>query len=305
MLIFLTLFGVSIAFYFGYNPTKQQETILTILTVINIVLVSIAWFFTSEKYLNRDIKKVLEKPAIKAEEKVIGKVRPISEKDVENDDEDIEIIESLLKEKMQTFKEAQSKEYAYEDQIALRRGDVFRTFETTENRIQKEISNLSRRSNINLGIGGAIAIFGIVGLIVFIFSTSKDVEPLEIIPLVVHWLVRLSLVTMVEVFAFFFLKMYKSELTSIQYFQDELTSIESRKIALLFSVLQDSEESTCKSIACLLEIDRNFKMDANQTTAELEKLKMEYGFIRSQINSILDIFKGVLSFKITDKDKQQ
>ncbi len=297
-MIFLTLFGISIAFYFGYNYTNLQEIVTAILTVISIITAALAWFVTTEKYLNKDIMKVLEKPTVKGEEKSTGKDQPVGVIGAGRDDEDIEIIESLIREKILSIKEVQPKEYAYEDQIALRRGDVFRTFEMTESRIQKEIVNLSRRANINLGIGAIIAFIGIAGLTAFILSTSKDVESLEIMPLVIHWLVRLSLVTIVEVFAFFFLKMYKTELTSIQYFQDELTSIESRKIALLFSVLQNSEDSTCKSISCLLEIDRNFKMDIDQTTAELEKLKMENGFIKSQMDNIFDIFKGVLSRKL-------
>lgn len=296
-IVLLTLFGISIAFYFGYSSLGGHDYISLVLTVISIITASLAWYLTTEKYLNKDIKKELEKPTLRIIEKKTDANQFTRNVAVGGDDEYDEILRSLIEEKIRSFRDDNPKEYAYDDQIALRRGDVFRAFETTENRLLKEIGNLTRRANINLTIGGVIAFIGIAGLTAFVFSTSKDIESLSVLSLVVHWVVRLSLVALVEIFAFFFLRIYKTELTSIQYYQDELTSIESRKIALLFAVLQNSEESTCKSISCLLEIDRNFKMDVNQTTAEIEKLKIENSFIKSQMDSFFDIFKGVLSFR--------
>lgn len=193
--------------------------------------------------------------------------------------------------------EVKSSEYSYPDIISLKRRDIINVFGETERRINQEIASLTKRANINLIIGGSIALFGIGSLVAFLLTNQDQSAKIEITPLIIHWVARLSLVSLVELFAFFFLKIYKTELLSIQYYQDELTSIESRKIALLFSIIHDNKEDISKSIDCLVNIDRNFKMDANQTTVDLEKLKTENSFIKSQMDSLFDIFKGVLSFK--------
>ena len=97
--------------------------------------------------------------------------------------------------------------------------------------------------------------------------------------------------------------MYKTELLSIQYYQDELTSIESRKIALMFSVIHESPEDISKSIECLINIDRNFKLDSNQTTVDLEKLKTENDFIKSQIANMMELFKGIMPFNMKQNEQ--
>lgn len=193
--------------------------------------------------------------------------------------------------------EVKSSDYSYPDMISLKRRDIINVFGETEKRISQEIASLTKRANINLLIGGFVALFGIGSLVTFLLTNQDQSSKNDITLLIVHWIARLSLVSLVELFAFFFLKIYKTELLSIQYYQDELTSIESRKIALLFSIIHDNKEDISKSIDCLVNIDRNFKMDANQTTVDLEKLKTENSFIKSQMGSMIDIFKGVLSFK--------
>lgn len=198
-------------------------------------------------------------------------------------------------------REMKSSDYSYSDEISLKRRDIIHIFGGTERRIKQEIASLNKRANINLIIGGIIAVFGIGTLVAFLLTAQEVKQGDGIALLIVHWVARLSLVSLVELFAFFFLKIYKTELLSIQYYQDELTSIESRKIALLFSIIHNNQDDISKSIECLVNIDRNFKMDVGQTTVDLEKLKTENSFIRSQMDNMLDIFKGTLSFRMKDK----
>ena len=305
IIVLLSLLSIVVAVYFGFTYKDQQDIIGLILTVVPISITAIIWSLSTGKYLNKDIATVIEKPDIVVKGENVKSMKAANERNTSSDDEDSEIIWHLIQEKIKSFNERQPKEYTYEDSIALRRGDVFRVFEITENRLLKEIGNLSRRANINLIIGGIIALTGIAGLTIFIFSTSHDVRFMKVVPLVTYWIVRLSLIVFIEIFAFFFLRIYKILITSIQYYQDELTSIESRKTALLFSILQNNEKSTCESISCLLGIDRNFKMDINQTTVELEKLKAENSFIRSQMDSIIEVFKSVCPFKAKESKMEQ
>lgn len=186
--------------------------------------------------------------------------------------------------------------YSYKDDVSLKRGDTLRFFSSSEFRIKNEIRRLNRDAIINLGVGVIIAIIGVAGLFWYIIQYTDTETSKNLALLIVHWVTRLSLISIVEIFAFFFLKMYRTHLQSIRYFQDELTSIESRKIAMLSSVIHENPEDISKSIECLLNIDRNFKMETSQTTVDLEILKTENNFIKSQMDSMIEIFKGVLTF---------
>jgi len=57
-----------------------------------------------------------------------------------------------------------------------------------------------------------------------------------------HFLPRVSLVILVEVFAYFFLRLYKESLDDIKYFQTEITRVEMKTLALTVATeLKDSE----------------------------------------------------------------
>lgn len=295
-ILIVGVLGVAIAIFSGYYM-ETVNPLAVVSALISILLAGIAWYSSTSKYLNKDIKEVLEKSVKSQVIMEKPKNKKFSEKENDTvDDEYHEIFKTLLEEKIRSHEEKETEEYTYADHIALKRGDVFRVFESSERRIQNEINSLSRRANLNLIIGSLVAILGIAGLVGFILSSPTNNEGVEPVMIIIHWVIRLSLISVVEVFAFFFLQIYKTELLSIKYYQDEMTSIESRKIALLFSVLQDSCEDVSKALSYIVSVDRNFKMDSNQTTVELEKLKTENGFIKSQMESMLDIFKGVLNF---------
>ena len=300
-IIVVAILGTVIAIISVYYMKMVNPLAITV-TLISLLLAGIAWYNSTSRYLNKDIEKVLEK-SVKSQvamEKPKDKKIPEEEND-SVDDEYQEIYKVLLKEKLGSHEEIDTKEYTYEDHIALKRGDVFRVFESSERRIQNEINSLSRRANLNLIIGSLVAILGIAGLVGFILSTPDVVKYLDPVIFIIHWVIRLSLISIVELFAFFFLQIYKTELLSIKYYQDEMTSIESRKIALLFSVLQDNCEDVSKTLSYLVSIDRNFKMDAGQTTVDLEKLKIENGFIKNEMSNMIEILKGVLPMNINKK----
>ena len=271
-------------------------------TLISLLLVGIAWYNSTSRYLNKDVRKVLEKSTKSQITMEKPKNKKVSEKGNDDvDDEYQEIYKVLLEEKLRNHEEVETKEYTYEDHIALKRGDVFRVFESSERRIQNEINSLSRRANLNLIIGSLVAVLGIAGLVGFILNTPSNAENPEPVIVIIHWVIRLSLISIVELFAFFFLQIYKTELLSIKYYQDEMTSIESRKTALLFSILQDNSEDVSKTLNYLASIDRNFKMEAGQTTVDLEKLKIENSIIKNEMTNMIEILKGLLPMNINQK----
>jgi hypothetical protein len=106
-------------------------------------------------------------------------------------------------------------------------------FASTSLRLRREISALSRRGNLNLTIGVVTTGFALGLLAYMIFDESA--APGTFSEALSHYVPRITTVTFIEVFAFFFLKLYRASLIEIKFYQNELTCLASLQIALATS----------------------------------------------------------------------
>ncbi|HDS1756197.1 hypothetical protein [Pseudomonas sp. M5] len=146
-------------------------------------------------------------------------------------------------------------------------------FEECRMRLLQEIRDLNRKGSINLSIGAAISAIGILLLgatLVFEVVGSTD-----LMALISHYLPRLSLIVLIEVLAYFFLRLYKASLAEVKYFQNELTNIEAKQIAV--NVAREAGDCAMVGVvvAKLADTERNHVLTKDQTTVELEKAKLE------------------------------
>ncbi|WOZ75650.1 hypothetical protein [Kosakonia sacchari] len=158
-------------------------------------------------------------------------------------------------------------------------------------RIKKEIDRLNRRGGANLGIGALIAFAGItyLGFVVINQAVGDDR-----VGYVLHMLPRISFVIVIEVFAYFFLKLYKNGFDEVKYFQNELTNIESKVLAIKF--LKNvknvkNEELMSEVIKSLMTTERNFVLSKGQTTVALEKEKLKGIEDRNMIAIVKDLIR--------------
>lgn len=164
--------------------------------------------------------------------------------------------------------------------------DVHTAFLGSEERLKEELKSNSKRATTNLIIGSVIGLVGILILVWFVFDlftgniySSKD----NLIRSLETFGARLCIVFLVELFSYFFLKLYKDCIERTRYYQNELTNIESKKIAILSSVILKDTEHSKAIIESMLCVERNFIIPRDCTTLELEKLrsksKMEFNII--------------------------
>ncbi|WP_433770867.1 hypothetical protein [Pseudomonas putida] len=169
-------------------------------------------------------------------------------------------------------------------------------------RLRREISDLRLRSNINLLIGMAITGGGLY----LLWSTVAMVDASELLKqlasegqdsnvkffknLVLPIIPRISLVVFVEIFAYFFLRLYKAGLSEIKYFQNELTNIESKLTAVEFSYMTKNQDGLKSAIEALSKTERNFVLEKGQTTVELERAKSDSELTKNIIDSIPKLF---------------
>ena len=150
--------------------------------------------------------------------------------------------------------------------------DVGERAAATLKRIYQEIDSLARRGTLNLVIGVTMAVCGIalLGYIALIPSaTATNLQDLAI-----KFLPRLSVVVVIEVFSYFFLRLYKSSLDEIKYFQNEATNLELRFAALESAIHVGSEELQMHVARSFLETDRNPLLSNGVTTRELASQKI-------------------------------
>lgn len=170
-------------------------------------------------------------------------------------------------------------------------------------RLRREITDLRLRSNVNLLIGMSITAGGLY----LLWSTVEMVDASQLLKelasegegsnakflknLFLPLVPRILLVVFVEVFAYFFLRLYKNGLSEIKYFQNELTNIQSKLIAVEFSISSQNQDSLKASLEALSKTERNFILEKNQTTVELERAKSESDLTRNIIKTVPEMFK--------------
>jgi hypothetical protein len=145
-------------------------------------------------------------------------------------------------------------------------------FEITSLRLRQEIAALSRRSNVNLVIGVLTTVVAVAMLAYLVWGSRVTFTTLP--DLLSHFIPRISVAAFIEVFSFFFLKLYKSNLEEIKYFQNELTNVEMRIIAYEAALLSQENKSIPPIIEQLIRTDRNIMLPA-QTLSKNDTRQLE------------------------------
>lgn len=151
-------------------------------------------------------------------------------------------------------------------------------------RLSSEIAALSRRGNLNLVLGILTTITGLGVLAYYVFHTQVAANDPWLFTC--QFVPRLTLVLFIEIFAYFFLRLYKASLSEIKYFQNELTNIESQFAGLLAAITSNYDDATKEAIATLTRTERNAVLKKGETTVDIEKARIDR-------ESIAEIVKGV------------
>ncbi|GAB3639147.1 hypothetical protein GCM10027422_47380 [Hymenobacter arcticus] len=156
-------------------------------------------------------------------------------------------------------------------------------------RLKKEIEQLSRRANINLGIGSTVTIAALSSLSYFIVHENFNSPDIKLA--LFHFVPRLSLVIFIEFFSFFFLKLYRANLHEIKYYQNELTNLEVKAVAIELAVKNGSKDDVSILIKDMSLVERNFKLQKGESTVELERSKAETHDLKEVLKVLIGTYK--------------
>ena len=165
--------------------------------------------------------------------------------------------------------------------------ELQKRYQSTTERLNTELETLARRGTVNLLLGISNAILGI-GLFGFLVWTMKPSEGVPWI-FVENFLPRLSVAIFIEVFAYFFLRLYSTSLLETKYFQNEITNIEAKFLALRTATHLGDKRIVESVILQLAKTERNYILQKGQTTADLERSRAEQETITSLTRSWLRV----------------
>lgn len=158
----------------------------------------------------------------------------------------------------------------------------------TTQRLTNEIRELGRRGNVNLGIGILTTAFGVGVLGAVVWGTLNDVDDFGG-KSIMHVILRVSIAIFIQTFAYFFLRLYKTCLEDIKFYQNEITNLDAKLLALYAALGPPERPQLLKyAIEALAKTERNFVLKKGDTTTGLEREKLER-------NEIVDLVKHAMS----------
>jgi hypothetical protein len=168
---------------------------------------------------------------------------------------------------------ALGEKYGPAKEIMSRVTYVRQRVDTLINRLEQEIRALVKRGNVNLLLGIAITILAVSILGYVALGPTISAENWR--NLLPSYLLRLSLVVFVEIFAFFFLRLYRTTLSEIKYFHNEISNFEAKALALEVAMIAASPELVTRATEELARTERNFVLSKDQTTVDLERARLD------------------------------
>lgn len=160
-------------------------------------------------------------------------------------------------------------------------------------RLENEITQLSKRGDIYIIIGSILTIAA--GYILYLSMgglqySGDDVRGVYALGFTKHELlvmsVKISIVFFVEVFAFYYLRLYREIIKDVKYYRNEITNIEARLLALYAIDSSKHSEALNGLVDELSKVERNFVIDKKHTTVELEKSKHDSNVMVSAIEKV-------------------
>ena len=205
-----------------------------------------------------------------------------------------ELLEAKLEKNLsQEFLETIQQKFGADILASERYSDLQRDLIEIKERLRFEIKRLSLRANTNLAIGSVTTLTAVILLYITVVSNHMVFN--DSVSMISYFIPRISLVIFIEVFAFFFLKLYKSNLDNVRYYHNEMTNVETRIISLKSSIINADKSTINEVIKELSKTERNSTIKKGETTIELERLRRE----KNENKSLIELAKSIIA-KHTD-----
>lgn len=295
-LLVLATYGVVVSFVdisgkLDFTPLKY---IIGFVATLFILVSSISSYLDSNKsgsnlfyeLMYGQRKRKIKQYAELLDKRIEEGYSPFSEK---NNNLNVEEVTNVIRNKIEL---ASTESYFKEFKDKVRVEAIVEFFiqeaKSIETRVKGEINRLSKSAIINLSLGMMLSIGGILYLGNFVVNV-KNFGSIE--EMIINTFPKAIFVLLIEVFAYFFLKLYKQSLDDIKYYQNELTNIESKNLAIQIAKQSNNHKLITICIEKLLGTERNFILEKDQSTIEIEKERISSNNNNNLLMALKDIVK--------------
>ncbi|MBW2963102.1 hypothetical protein [Mesonia aestuariivivens] len=190
----------------------------------------------------------------------------------------------LFVDELESFK----RKYVEQAQHDLEYANLFDDLNKLEGKFRTQIERLVSNSNLNLIIG---IITTLIAVVILGFSIFQDRSFKTNTDFFSFFLPRISTVIFVELFSFFFLRLYKNNLEEIKYFQNEITNLNFKITSLKTALKMEDKDSLSKIIINFSLAERNNILKKGETTERIESNRMESGHISNLSKSFSELIE--------------
>lgn len=197
-----------------------------------------------------------------------------------------EIKEKLFEQNIEDIKSKYISQFTYDLKYTKAFEDLYSLEKNTKNQISRLIGN----SNLNLIIG---TLTTLIAIIILGFSIYQKATFTNSIDLLSHYIPRISTVIFVEIFSFFFLKLYRKNLDEIKYFHNEMANLSFRISSLKASLILEDKETSSKIINEFAKVERNFILKEGETTERLLFENLDSKNSSNYLNKLTEIINSI------------
>lgn len=151
------------------------------------------------------------------------------------------------------------------------------------NRLRGEIYRLGSRANLNLAVGVVVCLAGFAVLGYYVFFEKHLIDTAQE---ALQFAVRFCLVLFIEVFAYFFLNLYRGGLLDIKYFQNEITNATFRLMALEAAFVKADTATIKRLCEDMSKTERNIVLKKGDVPYDLRQTELLMEQERSMVSTL-------------------
>lgn len=140
---------------------------------------------------------------------------------------------------------------------------LFELLDACRERLEGEVDALTKRGTLNLIVGTVLSGLVLVVLGEMSYSAVTEKPPETWAAAGTSYLPRLSLAVFIQIFAFFFLKIYRATLSEIKYFHNEITTVDMTCAAFTDGLRIGDKKVQGDVVRAVAAIDKNERLRAN------------------------------------------
>lgn len=130
--------------------------------------------------------------------------------------------------------------------------------------------------NLTAGLGlSAFAVLVALYLVINRPSINMEEPYFALIQVLISYVPYITVIIVVEVLAFFFLKLYKQNVEVERYIRNEISSLNAKLAAIFVAMRSEDEAFRQTLVARLFDIERNQVLENGATTIEIEKARLD------------------------------